>query len=164
VIRVTAINDSVPEGIETLVATISNCPPPGLLPPCYDFEIDPAHESATVFIRDDAITQASLVITRPSDGASFQPGETILIEATAIEIIAERIDPDGLIRKVEFFADDRKIGERNVEFVPPPEAGRTQTFDFVWRFPTPGPHVLTARATDDDAATAGSAPIEIRVT
>jgi len=256
-------DDHISEGIETLVATISNCPSAGLRPPCYDFEIDPAHESATVFIRDDGLTQASLVITRPSDGASFQPGETILIEATAIdlegyigylelwdgeqrlttividffrapdpgtpiqfsfpwrnaasgphvltarstrpdgtllksapvhitvgpvanqsphiaitrpaagsqfppdtavEIIAEGIDPDGLIRKVEFFADGRKIGEQNIVSSQPPEPVTTQTFDFVWRFPTPGPHVLTARATDDDAAIAWSAPIEIRVT
>src|SRR5439155_3357618 len=256
-------DDHISEGIETLVATISNCPSSGLRPPCYDFEIDPAHESATVFIRDDGITEAILAITKPKDGENFPPGDTILIEATAIdlegyigylelwdgeqrlttividffrapdpgtpiqfsfpwrnaasgphvltvrstrpdgtllksapvhitvgpvtnqlprlaitrpaagsefppdtaiEIVAEGIDPDGLIRKVEFFADGRKIGEQNIEFIQPPEPGRKQTFEFVWRFSTPGPHILTARVTDDDDAIVWSAPIEIRVT
>jgi hypothetical protein len=39
-----------------------------------------------------------------------------------------------------------------------------QTFTFLWNHPTPGPHVLTARATDDDGAVVWSAPVEIRVT
>jgi hypothetical protein len=266
-IRVEAINDHLPEGIETLEATLSHCgpgtdPPTGIL--CLDgFDIDPAHQSATIFIRDDGLTAASLVINRPQEGASFPPGQTILIEATAIdldgyiggvefwdgeqpigvssiefivapdpgtpilhsfewqnaapgphiltarashsdvtmvrslpvhitvepvanqpprititrpttgtefppntaiEIIAQGIDPDGFVRKVEFFADGQKIGEQNVVFIQPPEPGQPQTLDFVWRFPTPGPHVLTAHATDNDGAIAWSAPVEIRVT
>jgi hypothetical protein len=263
VIRVVALNDSVPEGIETLVATISNCPPPGLRPPCYVFEIDPVHASATVFIRDDGITEASLAITRPTDGASFNVGETILIEATAIdlngyisrveffdghqrigeseivfilppdpgtpilhsfewhgaasgphvltaratstvsvaissqpvhitvgpgsnqpprialtrpvdgaefplnapiEIVAQASDPDGFVRRAEFFADGRKIGEQSIVFIQPPPPGQTQTFTFVWHFPAPGAHTLTARAMDDAGATAVSAPVNIRVT
>ena len=75
-----------------------------------------------------------------------------------------RIDTDGIVRKVEFFADGRKIGEQNLVFIPSRDPGQTQTFGFVWRFATPGPHVLTVRATDDDDALAWSAPVEIRVT
>jgi hypothetical protein len=264
-IRVEPIADGVPEGIETLVAVISACPPvcPNCpLPPCYNFSIDPAHESATVFIRDDGLTRASLVITNPKDGANFNLGETILIEATAIdldgyisrveffdgdqrigeseivfirapdpgtpiqhafawsgaaagnhvltvraarsngvvlmsppvritvgpggtqppqiaitrpvngaafppdtaiEIVAGTRDPDGYVRKVEFFADRRKIGESSVEFIRPPDPGQPQTFTFVWRHPEPGPHALTARATDDGGNTATSAPVNIAV-
>ena len=116
-------------------------------------------KSAPVHITVGPVANQSphIAITRPAAGSQFPPD-------TAVEIIAEGIDPDGLIRKVEFFADGRKIGEQNIVSSQPPEPVTTQTFDFVWRFPTPGPHVLTARATDDDAATAGSAPIEIRVT
>ena len=262
-IRVEPFADSIPEGIETLVATISNCPPPWLLPPCYDFEMDPAHQSATVFIRDDGVTRASLAITSPKDRENFRVGETIPIEATAIdldsyisrvefwddarrigvsevlfirepdpgtpiyhtfewrdaapgehvltaralttagmavssapvhitvgptsnqpphmaitrpaagaefpinapiEIVAEGRDPDGFVRKAEFFADGRKIGEQSIQFIQPPPPGQTQTFTFVWRFPAPGAHTLTARATDDDDASALSAPVDIRVT
>jgi hypothetical protein len=261
-IRVVPSPDNQPEGIETLVATISNCPPPWLRPPCYDFDIEPARASATVFIRDDGVTQASLAITNPKDGANFNVGETILIEATAIdldgyisrvefwdrdqrigeseivfirapdpgtpihhsfewrgattgsqvltarataangtglisqpvritvgpvdnqpprvaitrpasgaefpldaaiEIVAETRDPDGYVRRVEFFADGRKIGESSVEFIRPPDPGQLQRFTFVWRRATPGPHALSARATDDDGATGTSALVEIRV-
>jgi hypothetical protein len=232
--------------------------------PCVGgFEIDPAHERATVFIRDDGITEASLVIRRPADGAVFRAGQTIPIEAiavdllsylgrvefwagdqligvsapqsfrapdpgepiqhifewlgatpgahaltararrddgtpvvsvpvhitvrpevsqppriaithptagaqfplgTPIEIVAETVDPDGYVPLVAFFADGRKIGERRIVFIRPPDPGQPQTFTFVWRWPMPGPHVLTARATDDDGDAAWSAPVEIRVT
>src|SRR5207249_7327389 len=156
VIRVTAINDSVPEGIETLVATISNCPPPGLLPPCYDFEIDPAHESATVFIRDDAITQASLVITRPSDGASFQPGETILIEATAIDL-------EGYIGYIEFWDGEQRLTTIVIDFFRAPDPGTPIPFSFSWRNAASAPHVLTARSIRADGTLLKSAPVHITV-
>jgi hypothetical protein len=64
---------------------------------------------------------------------------------------------------VEFFADRRKIGESSVEFIRPPDPGQPQTFTFVWRHPEPGPHSLTAQATDDGGNTATSAPINITV-
>ena len=258
--------DEIPEGIETLTAMLSHCPPltdPPLGAPCFGgFKIDPAQERATVFIRDDGITQASLTITNPRDGANFRLGETILIEAVAIhlegyisrvefwageqqigvseivfirapdpgtpihhgfewreaasgphvltaragvegavlrsrpvhitvgpagnqlptvaitapadgtifppdtniEIIAEVRDPDGYVPKVEFFADGRKIGERIIVFIRPPDPGQPQRFSFVWQHPTPGRHALTARATDDDGESTVSAPVEILVT
>ena len=65
-----------------------------------------------------------------------------MIEATAIHL-------DGYVPSVEFLADGRKIGERILVFIRPPEPGEPQTFSFVWRHPTPGSHVLTARATGD---------------
>jgi hypothetical protein len=264
-IRVEPIADGIPEGIETLVATISACPPvcPECpLPPCYNFSIDSAHESATVFIRDDGLTRASLVITNPREGANFNVGQAIVIEATAIdldgyisrveffdgdqrigeseivfirapdpgtpiqhsfewrgaavgghvltagamrdngsvlmsppvritvgpggnqpphvvitrpvngavfpsdaaiEIVTDTRDPDGYVHKVEFFADRRKIGESSVEFIRPPDPGQPQTFTFVWRHPEPGPHSLTARATDDGGNSATSVPVNITV-
>jgi len=260
-IRVEATPDDEPEGIETLVATISNCPPPWSLAPCYDFDIDPARASATVFIRDDGITEASLVITKPHEGETFRVGETVLVEATAIhlegyisrvefwagdrqigvseivfirapdpgtpihhsfewqdapagthqltaragvegarlrsapvhivvgptqnqlpavritrpaageefpanasiEIVTDTRDPDGYVRRMEFFTDGRKIGESIIEFIRPPEPNQPQTFSFTWLHPMPGLHRLTAQATDDDGGVAISAPVEIRV-
>jgi hypothetical protein len=266
-IRIEPIPDGVPEGIETLVATLSHCPPetdPPLGMPCVGgFEIDPAHQQAAVFIRDNGITEASLVIRHPAEGAVFRAGQTIPIEAIAIdlesyisrvefwdddrligvsvidffrapdpgtpiqhwfewrdatpgahvltararrddgtpvvsgpvhitvqpevsqppriaithpaagaefpfgaavEIVAETVDPDGYVPVVEFFADGRKLGECRIVFIRRPDPGQPQTFTFVWRWPTPGPHLLTARATDDDGDTAWSAPVEIKVT
>ena len=254
--------DNLIEGLETVVAKISNCPPPPLDPPCYNFTVDPTHGSATVFIRDDGLTEASLVITSPTNGASFKSGETILINAVAIdlesyisrveffdgdhllgvseivfivapppgtpiehsfewhnpargahtltaravrsngeiitsqpvhitvdadgnqppeiaitqpangailpsntpiEIIVKTRDLDGFVRTVEFFADERKIGERSIGTIPPPDPGQPQLFSFLWTTPAPGPHVLTARAIDDVGSSARSAPIEIRI-
>src|SRR5207245_220372 len=98
-----------------------------------------------------------VAITRPASGTQFAPN-------TPIEIIANVLDADGFVPKVEFLADDRKLGESNIESFPPPEPGRLQTFTFVWRFPTPGPHALTARATDNQGGIASSSTVEIRVT
>jgi len=113
-IRVAAINDQLPEGIETLVATLSHCGP-GIDPAtgnvCIDgYEIDPAHQSATVFIRDDGITTATLAITRPQDGAAFNSGDTIPIEAIAIDL-------EGYISWVEFWDGEQKIGDSVIEMV-----------------------------------------------
>jgi hypothetical protein len=101
--------------------------------------------------------QAPIVgITQPVNGAEFPPD-------TPIEIVAETRDPDGYVRKVEFFADRRKIGESSVEFIHPPDPGQPQTFTFVWRHPEPGLLSLTARATDDGGNSAISAPVSIAV-
>jgi hypothetical protein len=259
---VQVVVDHLTEGLETVVATISNCPPPGFDPPCLDFSIDPAHAFATVFIRDDGLTEASLAITRPANGVNFNAGETIPIHVIAIdlegyisrvefyagnqllgvsellflvapppgtpihhsfawygaapgahvltaravratgeevqsppvsitvdgggnqapavaithpvnganippnlpiEITVQTRDPDGYVPTVEFFADGRKIGERNVVFIRPPDPGQTQVFRFLWRAPTPGPHILTARAIDNLGDSAVSAPLEIHI-
>jgi hypothetical protein len=154
-IQVIPAADGKAEGIETVLATISNCPPPWLLPPCYDFDLEPAHSSATVFIRDDGITRASVTITNPLDGADFDVGEPIRIDAVAISL-------DGLVRRVNFFADGAQIGESNVQ-LDPPEAGRAQSFSFVWHNASPGSHELTAVALDGSGNSATSAPIHIAV-
>jgi hypothetical protein len=67
------------------------------------------------------------------------------------------------VRRVEFFADGLKIGETSMDFILPPPPGQSQSFSFTWREPAPGPHVLTARAIDDDNASATSQGVQIRV-
>jgi len=155
-IRVEPIADGVREGIETLVATVSNCPPPWLRPPCYDFEVDSARQSATVFIRDDGITGASLTMTNPKDGANFNLGETILIEATAIDL-------DGYISRVEFFDGNQRIGESEIVFIREPDHGTPIYHSFEWQGAASGPHVLTARATGTVAVAISSQPVHITV-
>ena len=97
-----------------------------------------------------------IAITRPVSGTEFPPDSTI-------EIVAETVDPDGHVPRVEFFADGRKMGEVNVEFIRPPDPGQTQTFSFVWRYPSPGHHTLTAVATDNVGNRATSAGVEIKI-
>jgi len=155
-IRVVPIPDQLLEGIETLVATVSNCPPPGLLTPCYGFAIDPAHGSATVFIRNDGITEASLVITNPKDGANFPVGATILIEATAIDF-------DGYISTVEFWDGAQQIGVSVINFFRAPDPGTPIYHSFEWPDTSPGSHVLTARAVSTLGMAVTSAPVQITV-
>jgi hypothetical protein len=266
ILRVEATPDDAIEGLETLVAALAHCPPdtdPPMGMPCFaGFEIEPGHEQATVWIRDDGITLASVRILRPRDGAEFRFGQTIPIEAIAIdlesyisrvefldgtavigeslinffvapepgtpiqhwlewrdaapgphvltaraeradgtpvqspsvhisvgpavsepprlaiikplngaqfppneaiEIVVDASDSDGYVPRVEFFANGRKISERKLEFLHPPDPGEIQKFRFLWRLAVPGPQVLTARATADDGGTAWSGPVTIQV-
>jgi hypothetical protein len=157
-IRVVPDNDRIPEGIETLVATLSDCPPdtdpPLLGMPCFVIPIDRAHERATVFIRDDGITEASLAITKPAEGASFRAGETILIEATAIDL-------DGYISRVEFWDGERRIGVSEIFFIRAPDPGTPIYHSFEWHGAATGSHVLTARAARADGTALQSQPVNM---
>jgi Calx-beta domain-containing protein/Big-like domain-containing protein len=159
-IDVAPVDDGIPEGVESLIAALSHCPPetdPPMGIPCFlGFEIDPARSGATVWIADNAITRTSVVITNPKDGSDFNDGEPIPIEVVATDL-------DGYVPRMEFFANGRKIGEENIAFIRPPDPGQPQTFRFVWREATPGRYALTARATDNDGGQATSAPVQISV-
>ena len=71
-------------------------------------------------------------ITSPADNSQFDSG-------SSVEIIADAADSDGMVVKVEFFADDTlKIGEATSE-----------PFRVTWANTVDGEHKLTAVATDD---------------
>src|SRR5206468_888158 len=103
---------------ETLEATLSHGEPgtdpaTGIL--CIDgFDIDPGHQSATVFLRDDGLTEASLLITRPKDGAAFNAGDAVHIEAVALDL-------NSYISRVEFWDGEQKIGVSEIVFIRPPD-------------------------------------------
>ena len=84
-------------------------------------------------------------ITNPSNGASFSSGANINIDASAN-------DPDGSIAKVDFFAGSSLIG-----------TATTIPYSITWIGAPGGPHVLTARATDNSGDTTVSGPINITV-
>jgi hypothetical protein len=159
-IRVEAMPDGVAEGIETLVAALSHCPPetnPPMGMPCVGgFEIDPAHERATVFIRDDGITEASVSILRPADGTVFRAGQPIPILAVAIDL-------RSYLSRVEFWEGDRQIGVSEIAFIRAPDPGTPIEHWFEWRDASPGAQVLTARARRDDGTLVVSAPVHITV-
>jgi hypothetical protein len=67
--------------------------------------------------------------------------------------IGNASDSDGSVTVVEFFADGSLIGQATAA-----------PWTFVWMAPPVGPHVLTARATDDDGASTTSASRSITVT
>ena len=158
-IEVVLTADDHPEPIETLEATLAECPPhtdPPLGIPCYQVNIDPAHASARVFFRDDGITTASLNITAPKDGAEFSEGSPIRIAATAIDL-------EGAITHVDFFDDDRKIGESTIAFIQQPDPGTPIYHEFEWRSALAGGHALATRALNAAGNAVTSAPVRIQV-
>ena len=84
-------------------------------------------------------------ITSPSNGASFDEGETITIQVYAVDI-------DGSVALVEFFDGVNKLGEDS-----------NAPYSFDWTGASLGSHSLKARATDNDNKTTTSASINISV-
>jgi len=155
-LTVSAIPDDLAEGIETVVARIFDCLLVGAPIPCEPFRVDPNHSDATVLIVDDPSIETSLTITRPVNGAIFDPGQTIVIEAVAIDL-------EGYISRVEFWDGENRIGVSEIVFIVPPDPGTPIQHRFEWRGAASGPHVLTARATRADDTPLKSAPVSITV-
>ena len=156
VVPVDAIPDHLTEPLETVVAEISNCPPPWLMPPCILFPIDPAHQRDTVFVRDDGITRASLEVTQPGDGDHFNAGADIVINSTALDI-------DSAITSVDFYAGSQKIGTSQLFFFVQPAPGTPIYHTFTWTGAPAGTHTLTTHATTSAGAAIASAPVTITI-
>jgi len=158
-VRVMAVPDNLTEGIETLVATLSMCPPetqPPILMPCVALNIDPARASATVFLRDDGITRASIQLTQPNEGDRFKAGSTILFEAVAIDL-------EGYISRLEFLDGEHRIGVSELHFLVAPDPGTPIHHRFEWTGAETGGHELTARAALAHDLSVTSAPVHIVV-
>lgn len=151
--------DELAEPIETVTAKLSHCPPntnPPLGIPCYDFRIDPAKELATVFIRDDGVTSATVWIDAPRPGAQFAYGTSVPVAATAIDL-------DGAITRLELLADDSVVGASEMVFVREPDPGTPIHHSFVWHKAPPGIHVLTARGIGAAGQIVVSQPVRIEI-
>jgi endoglucanase len=91
-------------------------------------------------------TPPTVSITAPANSASFAAG-------TAINITANAADSNGTVSKVEFFAGATKLGE-----------DLTSPYSFSWTNAAAGTYSLTAKATDNQAATTTSTVVSITVT
>ena len=88
----------------------------------------------------------SVVITNPSSGTViYEPNNNV-------NIIADAFDPDGSIKKVEFFSGSTKLGEKT-----------SYPWSFSWNNIPVGSYTLWARATDNNNATARSSNVYITV-
>jgi gliding motility-associated-like protein len=85
-------------------------------------------------------------LTAPANNANFAAGSNITLSATAS-------DADGSIARVEFFYGTTKIGE-----------DLSSPYSFAWNNVPAGSYTLTARATDNQAATRTSSAVTITVT
>lgn len=159
-VPVRALYDQVPEGIESVIVEVSNCPPRNTLPPCYLFEIDPDCSSATVYIREDGLSQASVNLATPTNETRFAPGDEIALEAVAV-------DMEGFINRVEFFAGERSIGVSELFFLVAPDPGTPIPHRITWPEAPRGVHEVIAQAEIVDprngSSKVSSAPITIIV-
>ena len=112
----------------------------------------------TIFIHDnEAGDHPSLTIAAPQSGEFFHAGATIKIEAVAV-------DPGGLILKVEFFADENKIGQSFLQIIDDPPAAGTPLSHFLrWQNVPDGFYQLTAHATSANGQLLVSNPVRIQV-
>ena len=107
--------------------------------------------SGNVTLQSAALTAAgadsppSVSLTSPAFNSSFSAGANITLTASAN-------DPDGNVNRVEFFANDTKLGTDS-----------SSPFSAIWNSAPAGHHVLTAVAYDDAGNVAGSLPVEIFV-
>ena len=124
--------------------------------------------SATVDITSGTVTNIPPVvdIVYPPEGAVFYT-------PVSIPIVACARDVDGLVKSVEFFADDVSLGvvTNPVSIlpaldgpVPPlPPMPPYRPFVLVWSNASVGSHTLTAKATDNGGASTLSDPVHITV-
>ncbi len=100
--------------------------------------------SAPVGIIVGSVIAPTVAITSPTSGSTFVLGDVVNITANAN-------DADGTVTQVEFFVNGVSVG-----------VDATTPYAFAWQSVV-GNSSLTAVATDDDNATATSAPISISV-
>ena len=91
----------------------------------------------------------TVALTAPANNATLALPGPINLTATAA-------DANGTVTKVEFFAGATKLGEDT--------DNTDSTYQFAWSGAISGPYVLTAKATDNNAATTTSAAVNITVT
>ncbi len=88
---------------------------------------------------------APVVLAGPPNNSTYPLGASIALGATAT-------DPDGLVRRVEYYAGTNRLGQATIA-----------PYSFVWNNAPAGLHQLTARAYDDCDAAGSSAPVTVRV-
>jgi hypothetical protein len=140
-ITITPINDVLAEGVETVVLTLQTNGTYLLGP----------DRSATVFIADDdRITNSRPVvhITAPTNGAVFAGPVDIPITAVAT-------DADDAVVSVDFFANDRHLGQ---------DAGTNKAvYSLAWSNASRGFYLLTVVARDSRGGVGSSSSVHITI-
>jgi len=107
--------------------------------------------SATVNVSVSAVPP-SVSLTAPQNGASYAPGQAIVLTAAASA-------PQRSISRVEFYSDGILISSAQVAGSP-----SAISVDLTWTGATPGAHVLTAKVLTADGASTSSSEVAISVT
>ena len=105
-----------------------------------------------------SVTSTAIAITVTSSSTLpvveiISPGEgTVFDSGTPVVISASASDADGKIDKVEFFADNKKVGEDKIS-----------PYTVTWNEASDGKHLITAKATDNDGEATISKAVTITV-
>ena len=94
---------------------------------------------------DGANNPPSVTLTAPGDSSTYAIPAIVNLSATASDF-------DGQVTRVEFFADDQRLGDDT-----------TSPYSFTWNNVQPGVYALKALAYDDDGDVSESKPVEIFV-
>ena len=100
--------------------------------------------TASVSVSVGSNPSPTVSVTGPADGATYTAPANVSITATASD--------NGSVAKVEFFQGSTKLGEDT-----------SSPYSFAWNAIAAGTYSLTARATDNQGATATSSAISITV-
>ena len=153
---VNPIDDSLIEGTETVVASIT--PSPLQCPTC-GYDIGEPH-TADVLIYDNDIagtnTPPFLFFYMPANGATFTGPTNITLRAYADD------EEDRFFVQVEFFEEATSLGFGTFRpaLCPGPYC---PYFDLVWSNVPPGQYTFTARGTDSLGLSSNSAPAIVTV-
>jgi hypothetical protein len=156
ILPVVAHGDNLVEGDESVLVSVQAAPWSRPFNPLTDYLIgDPARAEGVIH-DSPAPTASSLVITQPHDLQAFPGPGDIPIEAIAV-------DPKSVVNYVEFFANDKFIGDSAIVWDITPPAGSPIKHHFLWKGVTPGKYILTARMKDSADHEVVSAPVRIAV-
>ena len=102
---------------------------------------------------DNFTCESNFIVNRPPTVSLTSPANNTTVNKSAnVTISAMASDLDGLVDRVEFFANGVRIGSDS-----------SVPYGFVWRPTTRGTFTLTAEAHDFDGGFTTSAPLSIRV-
>jgi hypothetical protein len=129
-VEIVAIPDDIAEGEETVILTLTPPVCSAIFPPAPDCYLIGEHGSGRAVILDHRDDLPGVKILQPLNGAVFNLGNVIQIEAQAW-------DREGIISKLEILADGQLLGDTNSDHI-----------FVIWSKATVGEHSIVARATD----------------
>lgn len=97
----------------------------------------------------------TVTLNSPADGSAVLAGQSVNLSATASDLAAD--GTAGIIKQVDFFEGTNRIATGNLA------SGPSATYTAAWSPSSPGPYVLTAKATDSEDLFASSAPVNLGV-
>lgn len=157
-ITVQPTDDNLVEGLETVILKLEPSPilAPASAGPAWWYRIGTNNVGAAVIRDNDVNLSPKVEIVHPASGAIFRENRDISIDVVTV-------DPDGWVGKVEFYANEKLIGEQQIRFIVAPPPGQPQKFSLVWSNVPAGDYSLTAKAYDDRGAVSVSDPVPIQV-